>query len=777
MIVIKQEAVESCSNYFDDTDKNSGRKCPNHFDTKKYVSTFQTKINKTVPVGDVEMDQTKKDASLDLNKYRMDAITPTVIVRTKSDDYISKELGLDVNFRMSELTSQTKMVDQSANVCIIRIKDAVISNVRPESISSLAGLLRNDRIERLNGVQVTRMNIGEFKEAVKAAFEKNGQLLFTVLRGQDNAASIKQIRIKRMDHTLNPINKLKAQSPQISKPQMSPSQNLNPKQVQDENTDPCRTIIINNGRNALLGFDLKTITIANETGSQILHALGNVVEGLPGHQAGMRDGDRILSINGTNVDNLSHPSVLSLIKRNLDNLIVRVVTDKVVSNALLADEINQTFGDEEKCEEIEQRPPSPYSFMVTVKQDAQTKSIGISLTGDLCVFSVDKESDAERAGIMTGDLMEAVNGTHVSAENPMEAFQTLRDAVKQGPVKLKFRRRSTPTVSRKTCDMLLPCCRNCKIENINEQSVLGISLKERFHGTYHEIANVSPDSPASRSGLRSGDLVISVNGVSTHRKSFDIVRALIENAQKGGCVDFCVIDPVVYTEITNNHLSNEMSNFPQNWDVTPSPIDTQRASYLDSHQIVLRKERCEHYMIDWIESGSRAMRSGLRKNDQIISVNGIQLNSFDLSKATDFLNSALRGDSAEVVINASGDDAICLIKRGSSSWRVKQRTVDAFSSNNRNRYVSEPDIRSSKISQKESTSLRANGGHATKYSKIISSIKRFCSKERGSKRPNIIDRHWLRSAGSKQCVNLDKSRDNQQKYVTGSGSVRLSGLA
>jgi hypothetical protein len=50
----------------------------------------------------------------------------------------------------------------------------------------------------------------------------------------------------------------------------------------------------------------------------------------------------------------------------------------------------------------------------------------------------------------------------------------------------------------------------------------------------HEIANISPDSPAALSGLQNGDLLLKINDVSVVNEKYPQVVVLVKNGISGG---------------------------------------------------------------------------------------------------------------------------------------------------------------------------------------------------------------------------------------------------
>ena len=59
--------------------------------------------------------------------------------------------------------------------------------------------------------------------------------------------------------------------------------------------------------------------ISADSQTRLNHYIREVEPNSPGHLAGLRKNDRIISINGVNVENVDFSNVLALIKQGLDN--------------------------------------------------------------------------------------------------------------------------------------------------------------------------------------------------------------------------------------------------------------------------------------------------------------------------------------------------------------------------------------------------------------------------------------------------------------------------
>lgn len=66
-------------------------------------------------------------------------------------------------------------------------------------------------------------------------------------------------------------------------------------------------------------YDGLGILIATDAQTRSLHFIREVEIGSPGHRAGLRKNDRIISVNNVNVENMDFSDVLILIKEGIEN--------------------------------------------------------------------------------------------------------------------------------------------------------------------------------------------------------------------------------------------------------------------------------------------------------------------------------------------------------------------------------------------------------------------------------------------------------------------------
>ncbi|XP_067655229.1 Na(+)/H(+) exchange regulatory cofactor NHE-RF2-like isoform X3 [Haliotis asinina] len=196
--------------------------------------------------------------------------------------------------------------------------------------------------------------------------------------------------------------------------------------------------------------------------------IGKVDDGSPAQAAGLKDGDRIVEVNGVNIGNENHQQVVSRVKAGGDETRLLVVDS----------ETDQHYKDERKVvrgdlpevvvircpshdPEPEQAPPSytqvhdedPVTEVVSntqtsittttssssefvprlchIKKRADFNGYGFNLHAERdkpgqFIGKIDEDSPAERADLREGDRIVAVNGTNIETESHQRVIELVK---------------------------------------------------------------------------------------------------------------------------------------------------------------------------------------------------------------------------------------------------------------------------------------------------------------------------------------------------------------
>jgi serine protease Do len=179
--------------------------------------------------------------------------------------------------------------------------------------------------------------------------------------------------------------------------------------------------------------------------------------------------------------------------------------------------------------------------------EALAKSFGRTDTSGALVAQVVPESPAEKAGIKTGDIILEFNGQPVGGASELKNLvgqtkpgstsdlkiwrnkKTIDVKVKLGELTAKTLESQQPSVSEVSKDL------GITVEKVPPQQASKLHLKE---GTGLQIKEVNPDERGAAMGLRSGDIIIEVDGTSI--TSVSQFSDLVAKAKKNGVIRMMV---------------------------------------------------------------------------------------------------------------------------------------------------------------------------------------------------------------------------------------------
>jgi serine protease Do len=180
----------------------------------------------------------------------------------------------------------------------------------------------------------------------------------------------------------------------------------------------------------------------------------------------------------------------------------------------------------------------------TTERPELARRLGVGTKGVL-VVSVVKGRPGDKAGLMPGDVITSIDGAKVSETDELLEEIAVRmpgDTVEVEIVRLEEsepqRKTLTITLSERPSDQELARAEEEEIRDRPrlrlleraDTSTLGLTLEETTEPAGLRIAEVAPDSPADRLGLRPGDIITGINGTSAPTLA-DVEKAL--EADKG----------------------------------------------------------------------------------------------------------------------------------------------------------------------------------------------------------------------------------------------------
>uniref|UniRef100_A0A3Q2P816 Na(+)/H(+) exchange regulatory cofactor NHE-RF n=1 Tax=Fundulus heteroclitus TaxID=8078 RepID=A0A3Q2P816_FUNHE len=240
------------------------------------------------------------------------------------------------------------------------------------------------------------------------------------------------------------------------------------------------------------GFHLQ-----GETKKKGGHFIRTVEPGSPADLAGLRAGDRLVEVNGENVEKETHHQVVSRICE-VSHRTRLLVVDRETDDYLRSQDLACT---EDQAVEMGNLSPRPSPSPTPSASPIPRENSPLCLKSNLRYFF------------------------HFPAADP-PAHLAAQD---------KAKRASTASSSGTDTERLPRLCRLVKAEN---GYCFNLQSDKKKGGQF--VRSVDPDSPAERAGVRPGDRIVEVNGVNTKGLRHSEVVALIRS--KGDEVSLLVVD-------------------------------------------------------------------------------------------------------------------------------------------------------------------------------------------------------------------------------------------
>ncbi|KAI0990633.1 hypothetical protein GJ496_003150 [Pomphorhynchus laevis] len=536
---------------------------------------------------------------------------------------------------------------------------------------------------------------------------------------------------------------------------LTPSTSILSTKDTHEDTGPpksTRIIRIPKSKSTPVGFQLKTF----EGGVNSIHAFGDIVKGMAADVAGVQEGDKLISIDGTSVKGLQHEEVLAMLKKDVPVLTVEVIEDDIVKTALESSKSPEPVRQEpvKKFSTASLAPTDSDLLTFTVEVDSNVSSIGLRLTKDMIIQSVETNGPAEKAGLKRGDLVVNVNGENVSSANHQHAFGALRQSISTGqviltvkrpddqgiPTKLKDSPRSnndslelqSPQVSRHDAEVtrnlsafvpsldephpsMQDLVRICVLTGLSKNNPIGVSLKDNKTRPA-EITKISQGSPASKAGLNIGDYVLKINGTDVENAKFSEIKSMITGSVPTGTLELSVLKSEYY-DIHRAKLPHDQQLLKLNIQkkLKDHEVIANPQEYLKDHfGITFEANENNETYVKAIDQNSAGEKSGFTINDIILSINDVSVYKKPINEVLDTLLREARSKEINIKVQQLIiDDETNKIRE--NSRRVK--SVDSIESTKSKR--AESDLQNQHIakSQDRISSVETNEGiNKKKYS-------------------------------------------------------------
>ncbi|XP_058866134.1 Na(+)/H(+) exchange regulatory cofactor NHE-RF3 isoform X1 [Acipenser ruthenus] len=387
------------------------------------------------------------------------------------------------------------------------------------------------------------------------------------------------------------------------------------------------------------------------------HVIRQVEPWSVAERSGLRDGDRLLEINGDFVDHMEHSKIVQKIHASGRQVSFLVLEGSDFERARWQGVDLRALAREHSGGEQCARPR-----LCHVTRDHQD-GLGFTVAaveGSKGRFSLTVTSGgpAEKAGVRTGDRLIWINGDHVAdlthcALNKMvkKCGDGVTLLVLDSESEEHYRKRGIVVVPAMAGEHNLPH-RPRKLYLVKGPSGYGFRLgQERLplRRIAHFMREVDPDSPAEGAGMQDGDRLLAVNGdpveglehediVTRVRKSGRQVTLTAIDSQGSEFYSQLGLTPLLFSE-DSDPVTPLQEETPA---LTAPPVEN-----LQEPQAPLAKPRLCHLekgiagfgfnlrsildepsiFIGQVAQGSPAERAELREGDVVVEVNGVNVES------------------------------------------------------------------------------------------------------------------------------------------------------
>ncbi|XP_035250680.1 Na(+)/H(+) exchange regulatory cofactor NHE-RF3 [Anguilla anguilla] len=398
------------------------------------------------------------------------------------------------------------------------------------------------------------------------------------------------------------------------------------------------------------------------------HLIRNLELGGPAELAGMKDGDRILRVNGTFVDRLDHSQVVDMVKRS-GNTVTFHILDQASYKQAKADGVD-LFNPQPRPTQAQpvmngvagSMPKPKLCFLVKAKNE-----YGFSLKsthGEKGIFmtNVTPGGVAERAGVKAQDRIVEVNGENVEHATHEQIVEKVRASgasvlflLADEETDSHYRNRNLQLRAELATLKLLP--HKPRIAEVTKGTDgYGFFLRADPNMEGHFIKDIDLGSPAQEAGLRDMDRLVAVNGQEVESLGHEQVVERIR--QCGGSCSLLVVDeetdkmykkagvsPLFYwNEVRGSHQQTSPPASPNGGTPAPEPVPTPPPASSQPIPEEYKPKLCKlektasgfgfhlngvhgvpgQYLKEVVKGGV-ADRAGLEDDDVVIEVGGVNV--------------------------------------------------------------------------------------------------------------------------------------------------------
>ncbi|NWR92084.1 NHRF3 protein, partial [Furnarius figulus] len=396
------------------------------------------------------------------------------------------------------------------------------------------------------------------------------------------------------------------------------------------------------------------------------HIIRNVEQHSPAEKAGLKDGDRVLRVNGVFVDKEEHAQVVEIVKNSGNSIVLLVLDDtsyqKAQKEGVKLEELGQKGS---TGQQQEQSPPSMANQATSAAPQPrlcylvkEEKGYGFSLKtteGQKGLFIVELSSQgaAAKAGVQNNDRLIEINGKNVENDTHEEVVEKVKKSENHVMFLLsneetdRYFTSQKMVLSKESASLRLLPLKPRLIEIHKGKSGYGFYLRMEQNTGEHVIKDVNSGSPAALAGLKDNDIVVAVNGEQVEGLDHESIVEKIKQSEAK--TTLLVVDKETDAMYKLAQIS-PFSYYYKAQDSTPAKME-ERVE-LHTEQNVNHKPRiCKMVkgpsgfgfslnmiknkpglFINEVKNQGSADRAGVENNDFLVEVNGVNVTNESYEK-------------------------------------------------------------------------------------------------------------------------------------------------
>ncbi|RWS31606.1 uncharacterized protein B4U80_09552 [Leptotrombidium deliense] len=281
------------------------------------------------------------------------------------------------------------------------------------------------------------------------------------------------------------------------------------------------------------GFGFNLMTKKEETG----HFIADVEILGPADLSGLRDGDRVIEVNGINVQTEPHLNVAKMIAVSGDEVKLLVVDELTYNHyqqnnySLDSSILNVVYI------RTPDKQPNDQTFEPTVVYNE-------NFTEESYVLNSSREETTARTFARYSSLQEPSTVEYNEISRETVEMTQMRSSVKVEPEAMGSNESGFVSLAEQ-CNGKISAPRMCKITKWSNDEGYGFSLNTPKDRRGHFVSKIDDNSPASNSGIKHGDRIIEVNGSNIELMTHSAITEMIRKSPNSA-VTLLVIDEESY---------------------------------------------------------------------------------------------------------------------------------------------------------------------------------------------------------------------------------------